>query len=139
MIKKAPKDMTAPEYEAHIESVLNTLDKFVTKNDPDRELVKAFIQLMRDELAKPAPNPFTVDQIGAMRECQRCGYGFAAMNYDRWVELHEERPERRNGKWESSGDYFFVPVTSFWNKVISPDDPEPLCFADYAPLEGESK
>ena len=124
MIKpKAPKDMTAVEF----------VDGFIAMMN-DLEITIYEAENLRDYLSMPAPNPFTPDQLAWMREEQRDGYLYAATDWNKRVFLYRQRPTKHGDNWEANGGH--EPTTvSFLMDVVKRDDPEPLCFADYAPLE----
>lgn len=133
MIKqKAPKDMKATEFVAHLELIASR--EMLSKGTEGWAIT---LQGLRKELSEPAPNPFTDDQLAWMREEQRNGYNYAAIDFDREVRLFEKKPMKDCTHWnkivgscsKSNGK------GSSLSKILSVDDPEPLCFADYAPLE----
>lgn len=129
MIKpKAPKDMTATEFVALFES-----------RYPGNEIYRSVLKKI---LAEPAPNPFTPDQIAWMRvEQQDNGIMYAAMNEAGIVSFFRDCPIENTGHGERFFGSKFGSVkrssTCFLVKVLSVDDPEPLCFADFAPLTYE--
>lgn len=132
---KALKDKTPAEFVAHIESVLETTMRLSQTTEEEAKLTRAIIRVMKEELERPAPNPFTPDQLATMREWQRNGYQYAAMDSDGSVYLHKDMPEKGTGRWHNYAGYV-VAKYAFLETVISWIDTEPLCFADYAPLQG---
>lgn len=123
MINKAPKDMSAPEFVALFES------RF-----PGNEIYRGILKKMLDE---PAPNPFTPDQLAWMREMQRSGFTHAGMDSDGHVFSYRAKPKKNTITWDTEDPVRGMMETylKFLNEQLSWDDPEPLCFADYAPLE----
>jgi len=97
------------------------------------------LRKVEEMLNEPAPNPFTPDQLAWMREEQRAGFGYAAMDENRTVKCFPSYPEKRDRYWITSSSEHCAPLFGFLSEVLSWDDPEPLCFADYAPLEGATK
>ena len=133
MIKpKAPKDMTATEFVAHLEIVASR--EMLAKNLEGWAIT---LQGLRKELLEPAPNPFTPDQLAWMREEQRNGYRYAAKDLDGNCYLFTHKPIKEDHCWElEKQDHRYSDRRDgFLEKILSFDDPEPLCFADYAPLE----
>ena len=140
MIKqKAPKDMTATELVDHLIDRLHNLgiDSF-TEDE------------LRYELNRPAINPFTPDQVTVMQEYQRDGYKYAAKSSSGYVCVFKNKPTiavvytnpatgETFGRWVDRESPFDVTTFEFLKKSTSWGDPEPLRFADYAPLEGETK
>ena len=124
---KAPKDMTVSEF-------IDLVEKRYHTEEPTN--MNAWINTLRLIASEPAPNPFTPDQLAWMREMQRGEINYAAMDYDK-VIFFKEKPNRTNGYWATPRGRGFVSGSTFLSKFLSPDDPEPLCFADCAPLEGE--
>ena len=140
MIKpKAPKDMTATEFVEHLELVASR--EMLAKNTEGWAIT---LQGIRRELSEPAPNPFTPDQLAWMREEQRNGFNYAGMNcagitFGEAVELYEKKPMKDCTHWNKiSGSNSKSSGNGSWlERFLSIDDPEPLCFADYAPLGGK--
>ena len=126
--QKAPKDMTAVEFVAMIEEsgkspLVSENDKFYT------------LGWIKNKLNEPAPNPFTPDQLAWMREEQRAGYNYAAKDCNGYVYIHTSFPQRLDYTWDSISNKKTSAQRMFLSNVLSWNDPEPLCFADYAPLE----
>ena len=131
MIKqKAPKDMTATEFVEHLELVASR--EMLAKNTEGWAIT---LQGIRRELSEPAPNPFTPDQLAWMREEQRAGYNYAAKDCNGYVYIHTSFPQRLDYTWGSISTKKTSAQRMFLSNVLSWNDPEPLCFADYAPLE----
>jgi len=134
MIKqKAPKDMTATEFVEHLELVASR--EMLAKNTEGWAIT---LQGLHKELSEPAPNPFTPDQLAWMRETQRSGYCFVAMDTGGNIWCYATKPFKSFDSWEEKEpDRFPIEITQFmfFDKFLSWDDPEPICFADYAPLE----
>ena len=134
MIKqKAPKDMTVDEFIDLVER------RYGTKEPTNMSVWINTLRMIADE---PAPNPFTPDQIAWMRETQRSGSFYAAMDRDGSVCLYEKKPEKHCTEWLSCGEKNGSTAAinggfTFLSKHLSWDDPEPLCFADYAPITGD--
>ena len=127
--KKAPKDMTATEFVEYFKE---------KKQVPSYGCnIKETYDFMVKMLSEPAPNPFTPDQLAWMREEQRNGYRYAASDRDRNCYLFTHKPIKEDHCWElEKQDYHYSDRRDgFLEKILSFDDPEPLCFADYAPLE----
>ena len=136
---KAMADRTPREFADHIESVLDAMMRLSTTTDAERGLTLAFIQVMREELEKPAPNPFTKDQLAWMREEQRAGLRYAAMDENGNVYMYAACPHKRENEWWYNS-YTGWQCRNFLQSVLSWEDDKPLCFADYAPLpEGAPK
>ena len=134
MIKqKAPKDMTAVEFVAHLEMIASK--EMLAKNLEGWSIT---LQGLRKELSEPAPNPFTPDQLAWMREEQRSGYKYAAIDFDGEVRFFDQRPMRDCTHWNKvTGSESKTVIRIPWLAgLLSVNDEEPLCFADYAPLEG---
>lgn len=125
---KAPKDMTAPEFVEYLE-----------KTRPSMPMAERFV--LRTALDEPAPSPFTPDQLAWMRIEQLDGFAYAAMDFDREVRLFGAKPENDGTHWNGQREYSekSIGIYSWIGVFMTPDDPEPLCFADYAPLEGAEK
>ena len=128
MIKqRAPKDTAISE-------LLELIDSGRTAGLGS--LVSRWAETLRIISRIPAPNPFTDNQIawfGVMREC---GMEYAAMDVFNFVTVYEKKPVKQGASWLfNDGGVLVMPKSSFLNKVLTSDDPEPLCFADYAPLE----
>ena len=131
MIKqKAPKDMTAVEFVAMIEEsgkspLVSENDKFYT------------LRWIKNKLNEPAPNPFTPDQLAWLRIEQLDGFAYAAMDFDREVRLFGAKPENDGTHWNGQREYSekSIGIYSWIGVFMTPNDPEPLCFADYAPLD----
>ena len=133
MIKqKAPKDMTISE-------LLELIDSGRTAGLGS--LVSHWSGTLRIISRIPAPNPFTEDQIAVMRELQRNGMNYAAKDLCGEYWGFNQKPTKLTNGWSDGGaednDWFPTDITHlrFICDVLSWDDPEPLCFADYAPLE----
>ena len=135
MINKAPKDMTAMEFVAHLEILASR--EMLAKNLEGWSIT---LQGLRKELSEPAPNQFTPDQLAWMREEQRNGFNYAAIDFDGEVRLFERKPMKDCTHWnKNAGSNSKSNGKGSWlSKLLSVDDPEPLCFSDYAPL-GENK
>lgn len=123
----APKDRTPAEFVAEFEK---------RHGAPYDCAMTAIINTMKEMLVEPAPNPFTPDQLAWMREEQRHGFKYAATDADGVTRLFSSVCGRDNesGTWE--GDFHCKTHADFLIRILCWDDPEPLCFADYAPLEG---
>ena len=130
--QKAPKDMTAVEFVAHLEIIASR--EMLAKNLEGWAIT---LQGLRKELSEPAPNPFTPDQLAWMRIKQGEGYRYAAMDFDNEVRLFGEKPDNDGTHWNGQSGYIeqSIGLWSWMRDYLSTDDPEPLCFADYAPLE----
>lgn len=129
MIKqKAPKDMTAVEF----------VEYLIARKEDEKVLdvnVYYTLEFLKGRLNEPAPNPFTPDQLATMRELQRNGYCYASMDKCTGVYLYQSKPEKEKyGYWDCNGEMIEA-YYEFLGNALSWDDPEPLCFADYAPLE----
>ena len=127
--QKAPKDMTVEEFIDLVER------RYGTKEPTNMSVWINTLRMIADE---PAPNPFTPDQIAWMREEQRSGYNYAAIDFDGEVRLFEKKPMKDCTHWNkiTGSNSKSNGKGSALSKVLSVDDPKPLCFADYAPLEG---
>lgn len=133
---KAPKDMTAPEFVDYLQKRVHerVTDKTLIN---DGSMTAAFIvAFAKGLLSEPAPNPFTPDQVATMREIQRNGFDYAAKDKDGDVWIYRETPYKTDIEWLTKCNYE-KDVFNIFDGVTSWDDTEPLCFADYAPLEGE--
>lgn len=134
MIKqKAPKDMTVTEFVNLVER------RYAVGTGCNMD---AWINTLRLMAEEPAPNPFTPDQLAWMREEQRNGFNYAGMNcagitFGEAVELYEKKPMKDCTHWNKiSGSKSKSGGEGSWlERFLSINDPEPLCFADYAPLE----
>ena len=129
MINKAPKDMTATEFVEYFKE---------KKQVPSYGCnIKETYDFMVKMLSEPAPNPFTPDQVAWMRIMQEMKFFYAVAGSDGSICLTEQKPVRDNNKnWLVSASYYtWFRKGIFLENYISFDDPEPLCFADYAPLE----
>lgn len=128
--KKAPKDMNAVEFVDYL------INGNVLTSIPDDD---SFIQLaiIKDALKKPAPNPFTPDQLAWMREEQRMGYVCAAKDENGNVCTYTDKPDKseKHGLWQTGGQYRRYSNKSFLYVILSWNDKSPLYFKDYAPLE----
>lgn len=128
--QKAPRDMTAPEFVAHLKEIALKECKGNIGNG-----WAITISGLEAELVEPAPNPFTEDQLAWMRVEQRNGYHYATIDRDGAIWNWEEKPERKDLVWRPNRNglkrYAHM---RFLQRVLSWGDPEPLCFADYAPL-----
>ena len=69
-----------------------------------------------------------------MRTEQRSGYFYAAKDSSGKVYTYTDKPPKRDGLWRTLGYHHVYIGKTFLSKVLSWDDEEPLCFADYAPL-----
>ncbi len=132
MIKqKAPKDMTAVEF----------VEYLIARKKDEKVLdvnVYYTLEFLKGRLNEPAQNPFTPDQLAWMRETQRSGYCFVAMDTGGNIWCYATKPFKSFDSWEEKEpDRFPIEITQFmfFDKFLSWDDPEPICFADYAPLE----
>ena len=138
MIKqKAPKDMTAPEFETYIEENRQEIDNHINNklcNKGVVDIIDGIFEFMRYSLRKPAPNPFTPDQLAVMREFQRDEYLYCARDNNGFAHIFREKPSKCGWCWESGRDFDVVSYDFLMN-ATNFNDPEPLCFADYAPLE----
>ena len=129
---KSPKDMSAVEFVDYL------INGSVLPSVPDDA---SFIQvrIIKDALKKPAPNPFTPDQLAVLRELQRNGFGYAAKDPCDTVFAYENEPEQdEEGYWTAEkvgGNYIELPF-EFLAEALDSEDKKPLCFADCAPLEG---
>ena len=134
--QKAPKDMTAVEFVAHLEIIASR--EMLAKNLEGWAIT---LQGLRKELSEPAPNPFTPDQLAWMRVEQIYRkINYAACENNGTIVFFEDKPNKSmvaEGRWASRLGYREVVASqyAFLADVLSPDDTEPLCFADYAPLE----
>lgn len=129
--QKAPKDMTATEFVAHLEIVASR--EMLTKNLEGWAIT---LQGLRKELLEPAPNPFTPDQLAWMRvEQEDNGFKYAAMNEPGIVSFFRDKPTRNINYWGTAYGSAKRSSTSFLVRMFSENDEEPFCFADYAPLE----
>lgn len=133
MINKAPKDMTAVEF----------VEYLIARKEDEKVLdvnVYYTLEFLKGRLNEPAPNPFTPDQLAWMREEQRNGYRYAARDRDGNCYLFTQKPIKEDRCWvlEKQDHRYSDRRDGFLEKILSFDDPEPLCFADYAPL-GENK
>lgn len=129
MIKqKAPKDMTVTEFVNLVER------RYAVGTGCNMD---AWINTLRMIAEEPAPNPFTPDQLAWMREEQRNGYQYAAKDLDGNCYLFTHMPIKEGHNWEceKQDHHYSDRRDGFLEKVLSFYDPEPLCFADYAPLE----
>ena len=144
MIKqKAPKDMTGAELIAPIKSLLLSYVDAGVYHLADMENIGEAIE---ERINEPAPNPFTENQIAVMLEYQKDGYKYAAKSSSGVVCVFKDKPCRvllhanpvtreTFGSWVTRESPFEVTSFEFLKKVTNWSDPEPLCFADYAPLE----
>jgi hypothetical protein len=127
---KAPKEMSAVEFVDYL------INGNVLPSIPDDD---AFIRvgIIKDVLKRPAPNPFTKDQIAWMREEQRNGYKYAAKDMDGNCYLFTHKPIKESHCWEieNQDHHYSDRRDGFLERVISFYDTEPLCLAEYAPLE----
>ena len=133
MINKAPKDMTAVEF----------VEYLIARKKDEKVLdvnVYYTLEFLKGRLNEPAQNPFTPDQLAWMREEQRNGYRYAARDRDGNCYLFTQKPIKEDRCWglEKQDHRYSDRRDGFLEKILSFDDPEPLCFADYAPL-GENK
>ena len=138
MIKqKAPKDMTFEEGIAYSEKVFKDGKESGCYSDGSLFTFAEFFEFLHRRLKEPAPNPFTDDQLAWMREEQRNGYNYSAIDFDGEVRLFEKKPVKDCTHWNkiTGSNSKSNGKGSALSKVLSVDDPEPLCFADYAPLE----
>ena len=128
--KKAPKDMTAVEF----------VEYLIARKKDEKVLdvnVYYTLEFLKGRLNEPAQNPFTPDQVAWMRIMQEMKFFYAVAGSDGSICLTEQKPVRDNNKnWLVSASYYtWFRKGIFLENYISFDDPEPLCFADYAPLE----
>lgn len=150
MIKKAPKDMTLGELlEAYkLERRCGTCkyDQYcagkaacILGRVDERPGCMGGRIWMERQMNEPAPNPFTPDQLAWMRIKQGEGYQYAAMDFDNEVRLFGEKPDNDGTHWNGQSGYIeqSIGLWSWMRGYLSSDDPEPLCFADYAPLEDD--
>jgi len=126
MIKqKAPKDMTATELVNHL------IDRL-------RELgIEAFSESgLLYELNRPAPNPFTPEEIEYMKFLQsQLGYSYAAM-LGEGVFFFDGHPLKlRTDKWKEYAMGRSYSLKCFLRRVLPKDGSDCICLADYAPLE----
>ena len=131
MIKqKAPKDMTATEFVAHLEIIASR--EMLAKNLEGWAIT---LQGLRKELSEPAPNPFTPDQLAVMREHQRNGINFAVNNSGFSLLFYKKKPYIENNVWKPLDGFVtsIQPSISFLGAALEIN--EVICFADYAPLE----
>lgn len=129
MIKqKAPKDMTVSEF---IDLIAK---RYLVGNGCNMD---HWINTLRMIAEEPAPNPFTPDQLAWMREEQRNGYQYAAKDLDGNCYLFTHMPIKEDHNWEceKQDHHYSDRRDGFIEKILSFYDPEPLRFADYAPLE----
>ena len=126
--QKAPKDMTVEEFIDLVER------RYGTKEPTNMSVWINTLRMIADE---PAPNPFAPDQLAWMREEQRNGYRYAASDRDRNCYLFTHKPIKEDHCWEleKQDHHYSDRRDGFLESILSFDDPEPLCFADYAPLE----
>ena len=126
--QKAPKDMTVEEFIDLVER------RYGTKEPTNMSVWINTLRMIADE---PAPNPFAPDQLAWMRIKQGEGYRYAAMDFDNEVRLFGEKPDNDGTHWNGQSGYIeqSIGLWSWMRDYLSTDDPEPLCFADYAPLE----
>lgn len=130
IMKKAPKDMNAVEF---VDYLIN--GGVLTSIPDDDSFIK--LAIIKDALNKPAPNPFTPDQLAWMREEQKSGFEYAWCDKKGYVWCSAALPSTgiiETGGWECAGCHG-VGMGSFLRRMLSSDDSEPLRFADYAPLE----
>ena len=129
MIKqKAPKNMTVDEF-------IDLVEKRYGTKEPTNTSI--WINTLRMIAGEPAPNPFKPDQLAWMRIMQEMKFFYAVAGSDGSICLTEQKPVRDNNKnWLVSASYYtWFRKGIFLENYISFDDPEPLCFAEYAPLE----
>ena len=144
---KAPKDMTMAElleqYKHDHNCACCKFDKYCERTEapiiksgesiPDCCLGRVWFE---ERIKEPAPNPFTPDQIAWMREMQRSGYHYAAMDHTGITHVFGERPIQMSDYcWRNTDSIQVFQAPKFIHGVLCVDDPEPLCFADFAPLE----
>ena len=132
MIKqKAPRDMTATEFVAHLEIIASR--EMLSKNTEGWAIT---LQGLHKELSEPAPNPFTPDQLASMRECQRGDWNYAAMDENDVVFLYETAPSiDKDGYWEANNGSYQESHLAFLSDVLCLDKKSIIRLADYAPLE----
>ena len=131
MIKqKAPKDMTVKEFVDLVGK------RYMVGNGCNMD---AWINTLRMIAEEPAKNPFTTDQLAVMRELQRNGLNYAAQDDGESTYLYCKMPTKDYGagSWDTDENYENCPFV-FLVEVLSWADPEPLCFADFAPIDNES-
>jgi len=128
---KAPKDMTG------LELINELIARF--GNVSGLEQCTYSVEQLREIAEEPAPNPFTEDQLAWMREEQRAGLRYAAMDENGNVYMYAACPRKRENEWWYNS-YAGWQCRNFLQSVLSWEDDKPLCFADYAPLpEGDPK
>ena len=116
-----------------VDRVMKWLDEEQTEVAHDDQFYT--LRWIKNKLNEPAPNPFTPDQLAWMREEQRAGYNYAAKDCNGYVYIHTSFPKRLDYTWDSISNKKTSAQRMFLSNVLSWNDPEPLCFADYAPLE----
>lgn len=132
--KKAPKDMTATEF---VDFLINGN---VLPSIPDDDSFIA-VGVIKGVLEMPAPNPFTPDQLAWMRVEQMAGFLYSAVDRDGYISAYSYKPVKNKDDWGVSylRSHCFGNTSDknpiFLEKFLSCEDEEPLCFADYAPLE----
>ncbi|NCC85301.1 MAG: hypothetical protein EOM03_14410 [Clostridia bacterium] len=128
----APKDMT-------VEAFIDLVEK---RNHSIKPMnMNAWINTLRMIAEEPAPNPFTADQLAWMRQEQKSGFLFAWSDAKGYIWCSVAKPSEKvieTGGWECAGCHG-AGMGTFLRWHLHPDDPEPLCFADYAPLEGAAE
>lgn len=139
MIKpKAPKDMMAEEFVNFAQERYESTPK---NAGSDGMLSSVYMfELLREYLTLSAMNPFTPDQLSWMREEQKSGFEYAWCDKKGYVWCSAAQPSVgviETGGWECAGCHG-VGLGSFLQRILSADDPAPLCFADFAPLNNES-
>ena len=131
---KAPKDMTAPELVADVKRRIESgaLKQPFDYND------------LYGILSEPASNPFTPDQLAVLRELQRSGMSYAAMDASGTVFCYDTKPVMdEDGYWyekSAAGEYIasdYLSCFVFMKEALSGEDNPIIRFADYAPLEAD--
>ena len=129
MIKKAPKDMTVDEFIDLVEKRYHTVE-------PTN--MNAWINTLRMIAEEPAPNPFTPDQLAVLRELQRSGMSYAAMDEGGGIYFYKNEPHVDNlGDWLDDNAGCFDSCFSFLADALSDEDNPIIRFADYAPLDDD--
>ena len=138
MIKpKAPKDMMAEEF---INFAQERYESTPKNAGSDGMLSSVYMfELLREYLTLSAMNPCTPDELAWMRVEQKDGWNYAAMDWNKSVYLYIKKPKRHGDNWqaEKCGEHKLMD-NRFLSNCLNRGDQEPLCFADYAPLNNES-
>ncbi len=122
---KAPASMIAPEFVEFLKPRFN----------PDSPAMSMAMSIITEALNEPAPNPFTEDQLAWMWiEYVYRNVRYAVMSLGGDVLFFRDKPTKASdGTWQSNtactnailGKYTFL------GQILSHDDQEPLCLADY--------